>query len=299
MKNLITVIVPTYNRKQLLNEALEAILKQTITNYEVIVVDDGSSDGTFELLQSIQDKNDGKLTFLTQKNGGPASARNRAINKAKGNIIAFTDDDCVVATNWLEVIQSSFDADSDLIGLQGRTSTDKKAVTPFTHQIDNEHGFDTIPTCNAAYKLDVLKLLGGFDESFPFPHNEDADLAWRAREIGKVAFNPEMHVYHPPRKDSFQKVSKRMRILESEFLLFHKNPSLYRKYRASSPWYLIYRTVMLDTHWYYLKSRLKYYKHPLLMLNGLRLSLYWWMDLIRLYPKFKAADKKYKQLRLG
>ena len=234
MKPDISVVMPTYNRKGSLREALVALLEQWTKNYEVIVVDDGSTDGTVQVLQEMS-KEYKYLRFYTQSNQGPAAARNLGISHAKGKIIAFTDDDCEVSKTWVLMIRKSFELNPEVVALQGRTTTDREKITPFTHQIDNEHGFNTIPTCNAAYRTEILNRLGGFDTSFPFPHNEDADLAWRAAEIGKVKFIPEMTVHHPPRQDSFKKVSKRMRILESEFMLFYKNPVLYKKIGPNHP----------------------------------------------------------------
>ena len=185
MKSGISVIIPTYNRKHSLKEALVAVLEQWTKNYEVIVIDDGSTDGTVQLLQEMK-KAYKNLRFFTQPNQGPAAARNLGISHAKGQIIAFTDDDCEVSKTWVLMIRKSFELNPEVVALQGRTTTDREKITPFTHQIDNEHGFNTIPTCNAAYRMETLNKLGGFDTSFPFPHNEDADLAWRAAEIGKV-----------------------------------------------------------------------------------------------------------------
>lgn len=291
MKSGISVIIPTYNRKHSLKEALVAVLEQWTKNYEVIVIDDGSTDGTVQLLQEMK-KAYKNLRFFTQPNQGPAAARNLGISHAKGQIIAFTDDDCEVSKTWVLMIRKSFELNPEVVALQGRTTTDREKITPFTHQIDNEHGFNTIPTCNAAYRMETLNKLGGFDTSFPFPHNEDADLAWRAAEIGKVMFVPEMTVHHPPRLDSFKKVSKRMRILESEFMLYYKNPALYKKNRAESPWKTIYYNVGIKTHFYYLKSRFKFISRPLIMLNGIRLSLYWWWELIKLFPHFLKVDRE-------
>ena len=79
-----------------------------------------------------------------------------------------------------------------------------------------------------------------FDTEFPFPHNEDADLAWRIGQIGRIDFNENMRVYHPPRIDSFVKVARQMKYLKSEFPLFHKNPGLYRQHRSVHPWFTIY-----------------------------------------------------------
>ena len=158
----ISVIIPTYNRLGSLRAQLEALLRQSypLRRYEVIVINDGSSDGTQEYLDNQKVFNP-NLIVINQRNGGPAKARNRGLKIAKGPIIAFTDDDCVVNSNWLEIIDQQFQ--SNIVGIQGLTYTDKKMVTPLTHQIDNETGHNSVPTCNAAYLKDKLLEIGGFD----------------------------------------------------------------------------------------------------------------------------------------
>ncbi len=286
----ISVIVPTYNRVDLLKKQVFALVNQKIDpgKYEIIVVNDGSTDDTAQYLSSCEGLYP-NFQFITQNNGGPAKARNTALNLAKGSIIAFTDDDCEVAPNWLATIEKELD--KGLVGLQGLTYTDRDQVTPLTHQIDNETGHNSVPTCNAAYHKELLLDIGGFDETFPHPHNEDADVSWRMQELGEVKFCPEMRVHHPPRVDKFSKVAKRMKILESEFTLYKKNPDLYKKYRDINPLKHIYHQVFVKVMWYNLYSKLKYWKRPKLMIQGLALTIIWWLDLIWKYPKFKAMYK--------
>jgi glycosyltransferase involved in cell wall biosynthesis len=291
----ISVIIPTYNRKDSLQNALDALKSQGFPaeNFEVIVVDDGSTDGTAQVLASYQHQFS-HFTGLEQKNRGPAAARNAGLSRARGAFIAFTDDDCQVDPDWLENIHHLFTTTA-AIGIQGRTTTDRAGITPLTHQIDNEHGNQSVPTCNAAYRKDILQQLGGFDETFPYPHNEDADLAWRAMELGEIIFAPNVLVYHPPRVYSFRKGAGRMKILESEFCLYYKNPAHYKKYRAASPWKTIYWDVMVKTQGYYFKSRFKYLHKPPLFAQGLLLSLIWWKDLLFAVPRFVQTDRLYRK----
>ena len=86
---LFSVVVPTFNRRELLTAALDSIRDQTFTRFEVIVVDDGSSDGTAEYLKSLGDR----IQLLTQRNLGPGAARNRGLERARGRYVAFLDSD--------------------------------------------------------------------------------------------------------------------------------------------------------------------------------------------------------------
>jgi len=91
MKNpFFSVIIPTYNRKDFLKIALDSVLNQTFINYEIIVVDDGSTDDTERIVMEIKNE---KINYIYQKNQGPASARNKGIKKARGQFICFLDSD--------------------------------------------------------------------------------------------------------------------------------------------------------------------------------------------------------------
>ena len=286
----ISVIVPTYNRLELLKSQVNALMSQTLaeTQYEVLVVNDGSSDGTKEYLDHMQDFYD-HLKIFHHQNGGPAKARNTALKHVSGSIVAFTDDDCVVDRNWLETILEQWN--ESIVGLQGATYTDREHVTPLTHQIDNLSGHNSVPTCNAAYLKSALTFIDGFDESFPSPHNEDADVSWRIQQIGKVAFCPEMRVYHPPRKDSFRKVSRRMKIMESEFTLYQKSPALYKKYRDKDPLSHIYGKVFFHHLGYHFLVKIKLWKRPELMLQGMVISMIWWLDLLVKFPFYLKMSR--------
>ena len=294
----ISVIVPTYNRLALLKNQVTALLHQTLAAqyYEVLIVNDGSNDGTGAYLNELTMREPNVHVFHTN-NGGPARARNTALKAASGTVIAFTDDDCEVHADWLVTILEEMVG--DVVGLQGLTYTDRSQVTPLTHQIDNEAGENSIPTCNAAYRKELLLAIGGFDETFPYPHNEDADIGWQMQELGEVKFCRNMRVYHPPRTDRFSKVAKRMRILESEFTLYRKNPQLYQKYRNTNPLKHIYSRVLVNAMWYYTYSRLKYWNRPKLMLQGYALIVLWLIDLFGSYPRYRTIYSQIKSNELS
>src|SRR3954464_15397715 len=86
---LVSAIIPTYNREHVVGRAVESALRQTYARTEVIVVDDGSTDRTLEALRVYGDR----ITVITQKNGGPAAARNSGIRASNGQLIAFLDSD--------------------------------------------------------------------------------------------------------------------------------------------------------------------------------------------------------------
>ncbi|NME68830.1 glycosyltransferase family 2 protein [Flammeovirga aprica] len=290
----ISIIVPTHNRMSSMLTLAEALDTLDFPDYEVIIVCDTCKDDTKkELDKRYAQKENWKIVEVEK--AGPAKARNTGAKLAQGEILAFTDDDCIPDKNWLQVIHLNLSDNPNVVGLEGLTYTYKKEVTPLTHQIENLDGNPAVPTCNVAFRKETFDYLNGFDETFPYAHNEDADFAWRMREVGEIVFTEEMKVCHPPRQESFSKMKSRMKILESEFLLYYKNANLYHKYRNTSPWVTIYWEVFFYHQLMNLKSTFKYFFRPKLFWGGLQLIFYWWMDLIVLFPKYFASNFKYQK----
>ena len=106
MKILVSVITPTYNRKELLSRAIKSLLKQTYTNFESIVVDDASSDNTKQVVKGFADE---RINYIRlSKNRGASDAKNEGIRKAKGKIITFLDSDDEFLPDALEKIVDAF-----------------------------------------------------------------------------------------------------------------------------------------------------------------------------------------------
>lgn len=282
----LSIVMATYNRADLLEKQLNAFQNQStdLTEFEVVIINDGSSDETANLLYVWSQKM-ANLKYSNQENAGPAVARNNGVKHASGEIIAFTDDDCIVDLNWVESILTAFEQNEVKV-VQGLTYTDKSKRTPLTHQIENLNWNNVIPTCNAAYKKDFFEELGGFEVDFPFPHNEDTDLAWRVHERTKVLFDSNVKVYHPPVKVRFSSQLKRMRMLRSEFLLFRRNQNSYKNWRSANPWKTIYWDVFFKHQLLNLKFHLGFYTKPGLMIQGVALSIGWWIYLVLLFPVF-------------
>ncbi|MDA7771006.1 glycosyltransferase [Candidatus Pelagibacter sp.] len=113
MKPLISVIIPTYQRSDKLKIAIQSVLAQTFVNFEVLIMDDGSEDGTRDIVNSFKDH---RIFYSWQKNtGGPASPRNNGIKIAKGEWIALLDDDDAWAENKLDEVSRQINNKNDLI----------------------------------------------------------------------------------------------------------------------------------------------------------------------------------------
>jgi len=111
----ISVVIPTYNRAPVLRLCLDALAAQDYAGpWQVIVVDDGSTDETPDVMSAFPG-----FVYLQQENRGPAAARNRGIQEAKGEIVAFTDDDCLAPADWLSRLTDGYDRYPQVAGVGG------------------------------------------------------------------------------------------------------------------------------------------------------------------------------------
>jgi len=216
----ISVIIPTYNRASLLKECLLSLNRQTypVNAFDVIIVDDGSTDSTSQLVEQMTAKKlKYKLTFLRKENGGPAKARNLGIQNASGDLIAFTDDDCIVDEYWLEYLSKAF-IQIDIAGVGGKVLAKERGL--FSEYLEfkrileprqSEGKIDFLITANACYRKDVLIAVGGFEEKIKNPGGEDPDLSFKVtQEKGyRLVFEPKAIVYHQFKEsfDSFLRMS--------------------------------------------------------------------------------------------
>ena len=182
----VDVVIPTFRRPEKLERCLDAINHQTIAPSSIIVIDD------------------------SEKDLGPAISRNLGWKKGSSDIVAFTDDDCVPSSNWIESILNSFEDDGvDVIEGSVTTGDGGVLLSMDPHPGDRWNRFKT---ANMAYRREVLEEIGGFDERY-FIHREDTDIAWRALASGfSITWTPECLVHHPDRA-GVQRIMPRSEIL--------------------------------------------------------------------------------------
>ncbi|MDX6286228.1 MAG: hypothetical protein QOG53_1713 [Frankiales bacterium] len=198
----VSVVVATYNRAQLLHRLVEAIERQQYDDeIELIVVDDASPDDTWDELQRLTAEAAVPLRALRlETNSGPATARNVGWRAATAPHVLFTDDDCIPSPQWVRGLSDALRS-TDLA--QGATlpNPDQLANSgPFSRTLVVRKETGYYPTCNMAYRRDVLERLDGFDERFRNPAGEDTDLAWRALDAGAACtFVAEAVVHHDVR----------------------------------------------------------------------------------------------------
>lgn len=223
-----SVVVATHNRRDRVHRLLDCLAAQVgAPAFEVVVVDDGSSDDTSPSLAARTGDPFELIAVRLEPNRGPAAARNAGWRAARASLVYFTDDDCVPEADWLAALTAAV-AEVDVA--QGRTVPDDAQADrygPFsrTMVVPYEEGF--YETCNIVYRRSLLEQLGGFDETFRFPYGEDTDLAWRAREIGaRTTFAADAVVKHDVWPSDFRAHLRDMRRREGLVLAFKKHPQL-------------------------------------------------------------------------
>ena len=195
-----SVVIPVFNGACTLAECLTACLAQSYSDFDVIVVDDGSTDETARVAKTFD------VHYLHQDNAGPATARNRGARAARGDIVAFTDSDCIPETNWIDSLVAGFDEDTVAVGggygIANKTSLLARMIHEEISLRHDRYGdeVDFLGSFNVAYRRDVFEEVGGFDESFPVASAEDNDLAYRLLDgDGTLRFVRGARVahYHP------------------------------------------------------------------------------------------------------
>ncbi len=192
-----SVIVPTYNRRESLRHTIQALLAQTHADHEILVADDGSDDGTAELLVGFPG-----VRHLRLAHAGPAAARNAGIGAAAGAIIAFTDDDCRPPANWLARLADGYARYPQAAGVGGYlrapAAVERRSILArYDALLNGQYGVGEAEvlagfecpaggTGNMSYRREVLAEAGGFDESFPIAAGEDADLKQRICQAGHL-----------------------------------------------------------------------------------------------------------------
>ena len=199
----VSIVIPTYNRKEMLKECIDSLIMQSYPTCEIIIIDDGSTDGTKGLLEGYS-KNDLGVNYFHQENKGPGAARNLGIKYSKGEIICFTDDDCIADKDWTKNLVETY-TDKNVGGIGGKI-VDYKIETIIERYIRNrkllnqEKFFSPVVGVNVSYRKRLIEKIGFFDESFRLPNCEDVDLGIRVKLKGfEIKYAPEAIIYHKHR----------------------------------------------------------------------------------------------------
>jgi GT2 family glycosyltransferase len=228
----ISVVVCTHNGSATIADCLDALSRLDYPDYEVIVVDDGSADGTASIAAEFD------VRLISTENEGLSSARNTGLQAATGQIIAFTDDDASPDRDWLRYLAHSF-ATSHHMGVGG-----PNLEPPDSHLIERAVGrapggpihvlltddvAEHVPGCNMAFRRDALDALGGFDPQFRIA-GDDVDVCWRFQERGwTIGFSASAVVLHRRRGSVRAFLKQQTEYGKAEALLERKWPERYNR----------------------------------------------------------------------
>jgi GT2 family glycosyltransferase len=226
----ISVIACSYNGESRIRDCLEGLRKLEYVNYEVIVVDDGSTDRTAAIAREYG------FQVISTENCGLSSARNKGLEAATGEIVAYIDDDAYPDPHWLNYLALAF-MNSAHAGIAGPNISppgdgfiaDCVANAPGnpTHVLLSDQEAEHIPGCNMAFRKSCLQAIGGFDHQFRVA-GDDVDLCWRLRRRGcTLGFSPAAVVWHHRRNRVRAYWKQQVGYGKAEALLERKWPEKY------------------------------------------------------------------------
>jgi len=226
----VSVIVCSYNGSRTIGETLATLENLAYDDYEVIVVDDGSTDQTSAIATRY------KVKLFRTENNGLSAARNLGMNAASGDIVAYIDDDAYPDPHWLTFLASGL-RDTEHAGIGGPNIAppgdgvvaDCVANAPGgpVHVLLSDRLAEHIPGCNMAYRRDKLLEIGGFDPRFRVA-GDDVDVCWRLQERGwTIGFAPAAVVWHHRRGSLRGYLKQQKGYAKAEALLAQKWPAKY------------------------------------------------------------------------
>lgn len=210
----ISVVIPTYNRRDVLAKALDGYLRQSHpeTIHELLVVDDGSTDGTGQMVRDFVPKSPFPIRYLQQANKGPAAARNYGIREVRTELVLFTDSDIIpdkdLVREHLRWHNRNVKINAAVLGYV--TWSPEIRPTPFmrwygeraifAYQLlrgREEADYRFFYTCNLSLKTEYLRTCGQFDEDFKSAAYEDIELGYRLNRRGlQLLYNSQALAYH-------------------------------------------------------------------------------------------------------
>jgi GT2 family glycosyltransferase len=231
VKPRVSVIIPTYRRNDLLANCLAALCRQSLApdEYEVLVADNAGNAETADLVKGMSGTHAAPIIYVAaQHRRGPAAARNAGWRASRGEVLAFTDDDCVPDADWLRAGLAGIDDGADAVA--GRL------LMPLPERPTDYEG-DAAGLANAEFvtanclcRRNAFEAVGGFDERFTAAWREDSDLQFSLMERGfRIARADDAVVVHPIRPAAWGISLRQQSKSRFDVLLKRKHPQLYRE----------------------------------------------------------------------
>jgi GT2 family glycosyltransferase len=226
----ISVLICTYNGSRTLVETLDAVRRLEYPSFEVIVVNDGSTDSSAEIAGTYGHR------VISTPNRGLSCARNTGLDAASGEIIAYLDDDAAPDPHWLTYLALGF-TDESIVAVGGPNIpvagqgvvADAVAMSPGnpTHVLLDDRVAEHIPGCNSSFRRQALRDIGGFDARFRIA-GDDVDCCWRLQAAGgTIAYSPAAVVFHHRRSSIGAYLRQQRNYGRAEALLERKWPERY------------------------------------------------------------------------
>ncbi len=212
----VSAVICTRNRPDKIGNAVETVLANTYANFDLTIIDQSTNDETESIVRAIAER-DGRIHYQRMNKSGLSRAYNLSIASTTGPIIAFTDDDCLAPTDWIEKIVAAFEEQPDGQLMYGQVlpaypEGDGEALTPFLRiakpeRLDRANGFRVFGMgANFAARRSLFEKAGTFDEVLggggPLKSSQDFDLAYRAyRRDAAILLRPEITIRHDGRRE--------------------------------------------------------------------------------------------------
>jgi GT2 family glycosyltransferase len=234
----VSVVVCAYNGGHTLKQCLRSLRALDYPDYEVIVVDDGSTDDTQTILRRFPG-----VRAIHQPNLGLSTARNVGLAAATGEVVAYTDADCFADPDWLtHVVDQLQQTGAAAVGGPNLTPEDGwiagcVAAAPGqpTHVLENDQEAEHIPGCNMAFYREALVAINGFDPAYRTA-GDDVDVCWRLQQAGRwITFAPGAFVWHHRRQGPRTYLRQQAGYGEAEALLRFKHPDKFNG-RGDGKW---------------------------------------------------------------
>jgi glycosyltransferase involved in cell wall biosynthesis len=201
---MISVIIPLFNAERNILALLDSLDRQNFRDFEVIVVDDGSTDRSKELVEKNVSRYHFPLSLISQQNAGPAKARNVGVDNAKGDIIIFLDSDCIPPPGWIDEMIRPLTGDVAGCNCGYRVKNQESLIARYIdyeiarrHERLNKDNIDTVGSYSASFIKGIFRKAGGFNTDYRTASGEDFDLSFNIHKLGyRLVFTDRTFVFH-------------------------------------------------------------------------------------------------------
>jgi glycosyltransferase involved in cell wall biosynthesis len=223
----VSVIILAKNEEKFIAQCLNGLSRQSFTDFEIIIIDNGSTDNTKSIIDS---KNDRRIKYFYEPGiSGMSKLRNYGLLQACGKYIFFTDADCAPTKYWIKegvrILEQGRYA-----GVEGKTVYESLQPLTISDSGSSQLKGGEYKTCNIAYERQALAKICNFDPHFRFGL-EDRDLAFRVKQFGAICFSEDMLVFHQKKKMSIKALFKEARRAEDIVYFIKKHGSYPRMYK--------------------------------------------------------------------